>query len=219
MVFFNTRHAEFQKHLSLAKTIAKQYNTIEKLTFVWIDGLEFEEFVKNFGFSLEDLPRWGIINVQTKGEYIFDPKLPLTSNNLKQFIDDYVSGTLRPRLKSAEPPSPNDGPVRVVTASTFKSEVIDSDANVLLEFWAPWCGVCKKLAPVYVQVGLEFKGNPNIVIANFDAQANDADPSFNITGFPTMIFFPKGKKNQYITYTGEGDVNKIVSFVKTNALG
>jgi len=156
--------------------------------------------------------------VQMAKEYSFDSKLSLTGNNLKQFIDDYVSGNLRPRIKSTNPPLDNTGPVRVITANTFNSEVLESEYNVLLEFWAPWCGHCKKLAPIYEKIGQEFKGNSNVVIANFDVQGNDPEPNLNVTGFPTVMFFPKGKKHQPITYSGERDFDSIVNFVKQNSV-
>lgn len=58
------------------------------------------------------------------------------------------AGKLEPSIKSEEPPKDNSGPVTIVTASTF-DEIVFSGKNVLIEFYAPWCGHCKKLAPAY----------------------------------------------------------------------
>ena len=56
-------------------------------------------------------------------------------------------------IKSEETPKDNDGPVKVVTANTFE-EVVFGGKDILIEFYAPWCGHCKSLAPIYEQVHL-----------------------------------------------------------------
>lgn len=61
------------------------------------------------------------------------------------------AGKLEATIKSEDPPEKNDGPVKVVTAKTF-DEIVRSGNDVLLEFYAPWCGHCKSLAPIYEKV-------------------------------------------------------------------
>lgn len=56
-------------------------------------------------------------------------------------------------IKSEETPKDNDGPVKIVTANTFE-EVVFGGKDILIEFYAPWCGHCKSLAPIYDQVSL-----------------------------------------------------------------
>lgn len=65
------------------------------------------------------------------------------------------AGKLEPFVKSEEPPKDNSGPVTVVTASTF-DQIVFGGKNVLIEFYAPWCGHCKKLAPAYEEVSTNF---------------------------------------------------------------
>lgn len=61
------------------------------------------------------------------------------------------AGKLEKAIKSEEPPKDNTGPVKVVTAKTF-DDIVFSGNDVLIEFYAPWCGHCKSLAPTYEKV-------------------------------------------------------------------
>lgn len=62
------------------------------------------------------------------------------------------AGKLEKVIKSEDAPADNSGPVKVVTANTF-DDIVFSGKDVLIEFYAPWCGHCKSLAPTYEKVG------------------------------------------------------------------
>jgi thioredoxin 1 len=74
----------------------------------------------------------------------------------------------------------------------FDTEVINSDLPVLVDFWAPWCGPCRALAPVIDQLAEEYLGKAKIVKLNTDDNPNIA-VQFRINSIPTMILF-KDKK-------------------------
>ncbi|KAJ3032669.1 hypothetical protein HDV00_007284 [Rhizophlyctis rosea] len=83
--------------------------------------------------------------------------------------------------------------VEVLTADSFDAVVKDKTKNVLVEFYAPWCGHCKSLAPKYEQVAKDFANEKNVVIANLDATAHkEIADRFNVAGYPTIKFFPAG---------------------------
>lgn len=74
----------------------------------------------------------------------------------------------------------------------FDTEVINSDLPVLVDFWAPWCGPCRALAPVIDQLSEEYAGKAKVVKLNTDDNPNKA-VQFRINSIPTMILFKGGK--------------------------
>jgi len=88
---------------------------------------------------------------------------------------------------------------------------------VLVEFYAPWCGHCKKLAPVYDELGTTLVGVNHIVIAKIDATANDIDASLGVRGFPTLKLFTSSNKQQPIEYEGDRSFGDLLSFLQKHA--
>lgn len=101
--------------------------------------------------------------------------------NLEKFLENYIAGKVKAHLKSEPVPEKNDGPVKVAVAENFKELVLDNPKDVLVEFYAPWCGHCKKLAPTYEEVGKTLAGE-DVEIVKMDATANDVHSKFEVTG-------------------------------------
>lgn len=78
------------------------------------------------------------------------------------------------------------------TDGNFQSEVLESEQPVLVDFWAPWCGPCLRLAPTIEEIAKEFAGKVRVGKLNTDD--NNMTPSqYNIQGIPTVILFKGGK--------------------------
>ena len=92
----------------------------------------------------------------------------------------------------------------------------DSEDDVLLEFYAPWCGHCKALAPKYDELALELKDVKGLVIAKIDSTGNEIE-GVSVSGFPTIKFFPKGSKWAPVEYDGEREVEGFKAWLKTNS--
>ena len=79
-----------------------------------------------------------------------------------------------------------------INKENFKSEVLDFEGKVLVDFWAPWCGPCQMLGPVLEEIGTELSSKVKIVKINVDEESELA-AQYNVSAIPTVILFNKGQ--------------------------
>ena len=79
-----------------------------------------------------------------------------------------------------------------INDNSFKEEVIDSDRLTIVDFWAPWCGPCRKLGPVLDEVVSEYSEKIKVVKLNTDENLKTAK-EFSISGLPTLLIFKNGQ--------------------------
>lgn len=80
----------------------------------------------------------------------------------------------------------------VLTENTFEAEVLQSDKPVLIDFWAPWCGPCRMLAPAVAQIAEEYRGKAKVCKVNVDEEPGLAQ-RFGILSIPTVLVFKNGQ--------------------------
>jgi len=99
----------------------------------------------------------------------------------------------------------------------FDEIVHDKNKDVLVEFYAPWCGHCKTLIPEYEKIGTAFEKVEDVVIAKIDLTANDVETShFEVKGFPTILFYKRDAKDKPLQYQGARDAKSISAWIKDN---
>jgi len=102
--------------------------------------------------------------------------------------------------------------------TNFDKLVLDSSKDVFVEFYAPWCGHCKQLAPAYESFAKAFVYEKDVNIVKVDADSERALGSeYGITGFPTLKFFPKDKKDAPEDYTGGRSAADLIAFMNEKA--
>merc|ERR1712176_824999 len=152
----------------------------------WVDAVKYAQHVQNLGIT--ETPGVLIAGNDNK-KYLFEGKLS-DGDAVNTFFDAYSKGELQAHLKSEPVPETQDEDVYVLVGSEFE-KVVGQEQDVFVEFYAPWCGHCKKLAPEYEAAAVELKGkDPAVRLAKVDCIANAAVcQKFNVTGYPTLKYF------------------------------
>lgn len=96
------------------------------------------------------------------------------------------------------------------TDSSFEQEVLKANVPVLLDFWAPWCGPCKMIAPILDDIANHYGSELKVVKINIDD--NPQTPSqFGVRGIPTLMIFKDGER--IATRVGALQKNQLIEFI------
>ncbi|XP_061341914.1 protein disulfide-isomerase-like [Gastrolobium bilobum] len=219
--FFNNPHAKAMLFVNFTaetadsikskyRETAEQYRQ-EGISFLVGDIEASQGAFQYFGLKEDQVPV--IIIQHNDGKKFLKPNLE--PDHISTWLKAYKDGNIEPYKKSEPIPEVNNEPVKVVVADSLRDIVFNSGKNVLLEFYAPWCGHCKKLAPILEEVAVSYQSNPDVVIAKLDATANDIPSEiFDVQGYPTVYFrSASGKISQY---DGNRTKDDIIDFIEKN---
>ncbi|CUI15335.1 protein disulfide isomerase, putative [Bodo saltans] len=183
-----------------------------QLSVVWVDADKYGAMAERLGVRKGAFPAFV---VDRSGEhFVLAEDKEISTAIVGDFVTAVLADTLKPTIRSTEAPEEHtkDG-LTTVVGSTFDDLVINSGKDVLIEFYAPWCGHCKKLQPTFEQVAKELKDVDGIRIAQIDAGENDFNTKlFTVSGFPTLYFVPANGSPKL--FEGSRSVMGILNFLK-----
>lgn len=207
--------AEERKELAdELKPIAEAHRGV--VNFATIDAKAFGAHAANLNLPTDKFPSFAIQETVKNQKFPFDIDAKITKDAIKAFVDNFVAGKVEPSIKSEPIPEKQEG-VTIIVAKNYNDIVLDDTKDVLVEFYAPWCGHCKALAPKYDDLAAQYANSEfkdKVVIAKVDATANDVPDE--IQGFPTIKLFPAGSKTEPVTYSGPRTIEDLIKFIKEN---
>jgi protein disulfide-isomerase-like protein len=139
------------------------------------------------------------------------------------WLERVLAGTEREApLKSAPRPEddrgwrPGSGGVRTLVGSTFVDAVEDGETDVLVKYFAPWCGHCKRMAPAFREAAAKFAGVKTVLFAEIDGTENELPARYAARGYPTLWMVPAGARSEPKALTARS-VDELVAAVERHA--
>ncbi|CAO3643393.1 unnamed protein product [Cunninghamella blakesleeana] len=220
--------------------LARKYKGV--LSFVHIDALLYPDQANYLGLEAdvpledqEDVEKeetqkdpkktkslWPAFVIQdhVKGKFAFQPQGSISSlayKNVEQHIEDYLHDKLKPHVLSDPIPETNDGSVKIIVGNQYHDLITNAQQDVLLKIYAPWCGHCKALAPVWSRLGdvIQEQAYP-LMMAKMDGTTNEIplndEVSIDIDGYP-MIVFIEANTHRVAYYEGNRTLIDIADFI------
>jgi len=213
LLFISKKAENFASTIETFTETAKAFKG--KVLFIYIDT-DVEDngrILEFFGLKAADAPTMRLIKLEGDMTKFVPESNELSVEKITSFVQAYLDGTLKPFLMSADIPEDWDkNPVKVLVGKNFKEVAMSAEKNVLVEFYAPWCGHCKQLVPIWDKLGEKFKDSADIVIAKMDSTANEVE-EVKVQSFPTIKYFPK--EGGVVDYNGGRTLDDFVKFLES----
>nr|ADZ76593.1 protein disulfide isomerase [Conus betulinus] len=187
-----------------------------KVLFIYLDTDDEENgrITEFFGLKDDEIPAVRLIQLAEDMSKYRPESSDLETATIKKFVQDFLDGKLKPHLMSEDVPDDWDAkPVKVLVGKNFKEVAMDKSKAVFVEFYAPWCGHCKQLAPIWDELGEKYKDSKDIVVAKMDATANEIE-EVKVQSFPTLKYFPKDSE-EAVDYNGERTLDAFIKFLES----
>merc|ERR1711902_267212 len=217
LVFSSAKADSHADTVAMLKEIAKANKG--KMLFVTIntDEEDHKRILEFFAIKESELPTFRAIKLGEDMAKFKPENDAIEADNVKAFVADFLDGKLKQHLMSEEVPEDWDKEgVKVLVGKNFHEVAMNKDKDVLVEFYAPWCGHCKQLAPIWDKLGEKFADSDDVVIAKMDSTANELE-NIKVQGFPTIKLFKKGD-NKVVDYNGERTLEGFSKFLESDGV-
>uniref|UniRef100_A0A146M2T9 protein disulfide-isomerase n=1 Tax=Lygus hesperus TaxID=30085 RepID=A0A146M2T9_LYGHE len=188
--------------------VAKLYSGM--VNFGAFDADKYQDFRKRY--SLKGFPNVLLFGAEKGKPVTYPSSSSRTASELSRFVLKYITDRVNSAFPQEKPPPPKDEVVEL-TDSNFDKLVLNSDDIWLVEFFAPWCGHCKNLAPQWAEAARQLAGK--VKLGALDATVHQVKASqFRIQGYPTIKYFAPGSKtsSDAEAYEGGRTASDIVAF-------
>uniref|UniRef100_A0A8C6PI87 Protein disulfide-isomerase n=1 Tax=Nothobranchius furzeri TaxID=105023 RepID=A0A8C6PI87_NOTFU len=215
LMFLPKAASDFQGKMDQFKKAAEGFKG--QILFIFIDSDidDNQRILEFFGLKKEECPAIRLITLEDEMTKYKPESSDITAESITEFCKAFVEGKLKPHLMSQDIPEDWDKtPVKVLVGKNFEEVAFNPSKNVFVEFYAPWCGHCKQLAPIWEQLGEKYKDSADTIVAKMDSTANEIE-SVKVHSFPTLKFFPAGEENKVIDYNGERTLEGFTKFLES----
>lgn len=216
VVVFPGAEADTNEALTQYTEVAKGFSS--QVIFIVAESGQ-HQLAERWGASGKKFPTAILITFKSSGNpklIALDETVEVNAEAVKTFVADGLEGKAKAFRKSEEVPADQGEGAFVLVGKNFEEVVFDTTKDVLVEFYAPWCGHCKKLAPIYDQLAEAFTQVPSVLIAKLDATANGYPDVVDVNGFPTLYLFPSNNKDTPIIYEGDRSFESLRDFILKN---
>ncbi|XP_037102391.1 protein disulfide-isomerase [Syngnathus acus] len=215
LMFLPKAASDFQEKMDQFKKAAESFKG--QILFIFIDSSldDNQRILEFFGLKKEECPAIRLITLEDEMTKYKPESNAITAEGIVEFCTRFTEGKLKPHLMSQDIPEDWDKtPVKVLVGKNFEEVAFDPKKNVFVEFYAPWCGHCKQLNPIWEKLGEKYKDSADIIVAKMDSTANEIE-SVKVHSFPTLKFFPVGEERKVIDYNGERTLEGFIKFLES----
>lgn len=213
----------FQYVANRLRKIAKEYSG--KLVFNIANIHDYVSLLES-AYSIEDANVKKTYAGLRDGKVFYTLTEDFSFDKLAVFVQDFKAGKLVgkeqevPDESEASPEDHGDvsydnSNVVQVNGGNFNEVIEETTSDVLLEFYAPWCGHCKHLSPEYKKLATHFKSDKGVTVAAMDATAGTVPSKYDVQGYPTIVFIPADTKKP-VSYDDERDATAMIKYIESH---
>lgn len=214
LAFVSKKADEFKSHEAALTEVAKSFKNKILFVYINVDVTDNERILEFFNLKKADVPTVRIIDLSTDMKKYNPTENKMDAAAISAFATSFLNKELKPHLNTEEVPADWDSkPVKVLVGKNFLEVAGDKSKNVFVEFYAPWCGHCKQLAPIWDELAEALADRDDIIIAKMDSTANEVE-EVQVQSFPTLKCWKKGD-GEVVDYKGARTKEALKKFAES----